>query len=682
MTINMRQTTSPPVPPPRRRRGLAAAVAAATWHCAALAVAPGGEPDTTPDLTALPFEQLLAMEVFSASKFVQQAHQAPSSVTVIRAADIRAHGWRTLADILRSVRGAYVANDRNYSYLGARGFLRPGDYNTRFLLQVDGNRINDAVYDQAPVGGEFPLDLELVERIEFVPGPGSSIYGSNAFFGVVNVITRKTGGLQGTRATLEAGQAGVRRAAASLGWRSAAGSDFLLSASRHRSDGRDLYYREFDTPEQNHGVAHGLDYERGGRLFARATRGPLNLTMMHAERVKGVPTASYLQPFNDPRSRTTDRQTYASLAWGRAAGGDGDIKARLFWGAYDSYGDYVLDDGARTLSLDGSAGRWWGAELTLLSTRLAGHTLLAGLDYQHDYRLHQINHDVAPRTVYLDDRRRARRAGIYLQDEVALGASLLLNAGLRYDRNGGAAGVLSPRGALIWQAGAQTTVKAIVGSAYRAPNSYEKYYTYPAPEGQLPNPSLARETIRSAELALVHQLGASGRITAHVFRNRVGALITLTAHPALDANRFENAAPLSARGAELEYERLWPSGAALRTSYSAIRARAAAGADEGMSAPARLAKLNLAAPLPLAGLQAGAEAQYVSVRRGPAGRAGAYWIVNTHLLAARLAPGLDASLTVSNLFDRRYADPGSAEHLQAAIAQDGRRLRVRLAYVF
>ncbi|UUZ48432.1 TonB-dependent receptor plug domain-containing protein [Massilia sp. B-10] len=108
------------------------------------------------DLTTVPLEQLLTMEVFSASKFKQNASDAPAVVTVISAADIRAYGWRTLADVARSVRGLYVSYDRNYSYLGERGFLRPGDYNTRFLLLVDGNRVNDAVYDQAPVGGEFP----------------------------------------------------------------------------------------------------------------------------------------------------------------------------------------------------------------------------------------------------------------------------------------------------------------------------------------------------------------------------------------------------------------------------------------------------------------------------------------------------------------------------------------------
>ena len=102
----------------------------------------------------------------------------------------RAHGWRTLGEALDSLPGLYVSETGLYAYLGARGELGAGDYNTRFLLLVNGHRINDPVYSQSPVGAEFPLDMSLVERIEYAPGPGSAVYGSNAFFGVINVLTR------------------------------------------------------------------------------------------------------------------------------------------------------------------------------------------------------------------------------------------------------------------------------------------------------------------------------------------------------------------------------------------------------------------------------------------------------------------------------------------------------------
>jgi iron complex outermembrane receptor protein len=71
--------------------------------------------------------------------------------------------------------------------------------NTRLLVTINGNRINDPIFDTGPTGRDFPLDLALVERIEFIPGPGSAVHGQNAMFGVVNVITL-------TGASLDEGQ--------------------------------------------------------------------------------------------------------------------------------------------------------------------------------------------------------------------------------------------------------------------------------------------------------------------------------------------------------------------------------------------------------------------------------------------------------------------------------------------
>lgn len=633
------------------------------------------------DLTALPLEQLLTMEVYSASKFAQKTSDAPAVVTVITAADIRNHGWRSLADVARSVRGLYVSYDRNYSYLGERGFLRPGDYNTRFLLLVDGNRVNDAVYDQAPIGNEFPLDLELVERIEFVPGPGSSVHGSNAFFGVINVITKTTADIAGTRVFAELGHAGERRAGASTAWQSAGGTDFLISASAYRSDGRDLYYPEYDTPDQNGGVARRLDYERGERLLARAGDGPLNVTLMHAQRIKGVPTASFHQPFNDPRSKTTDRQTYLNAAWHSPTGRAEQVNARLYWGSYDSYGDYINDDEAHSLNHDGSAARWWGAELSVVSTRVAGHTLLAGFDHQRDYRLHQYTFDVEPYFSYLDDRRSGNRSGLFLQDQLALGAATLLNLGLRYDRSTVMKGVFSPRVALIHTLGTGTTFKAIHGTAFRAPNAYERYYLFPGPGGQLPNHDLEKERIRSTELALVHQLGQRERITATLFRTLASNLITQVTYPDVPEARFENGARVGARGIELEYERRWRRGAALRTSYSYAKV-GESGAGQQWGAPSHLAKLNLSAPLGVSAWRGALETQYVGKRNALQGTVAGYWLINANLGTTRLFGHLDASLGIYNLLGKRYATPGSTEHLQSAIEQDGRTLRARIGYAF
>jgi iron complex outermembrane receptor protein len=666
-----------PRPP---RRALAALTLLLTLAPARHAAADSTDHSAAPqdaDLTALPLEQLMALEVYSASKFTQRASEAPSSVTVLTAADIRAYGWRTLADALRSVRGLYVSYDRNYSYLGAHGFLRPGDYNTRFLLQIDGNRVNDAVYDQAPLGAEFPLDLELVERIEYVPGPGSSIYGANAFFGVINVITRRAQDLEGSNASVSGGQGGARRASASHGWRDGAGIDWLLSASRYKTDGRDLFYADY-AGDGSDGVARGLDYESGSRLYAKATRGAWTATLLHAERDKGVPTASFSQAFNDPRSRTIDDQTYADLAWHGALGARAELDARLYWGAYETLGDYVTDNELRTLNRDLSTGRWWGGELRALAAA-GGHKLLAGLDFEDDYRLRLLNFDLEPAQSYLEQNRQGRRIGLYVQDQVALTPTLLLNAGLRYDHHPGSGGVFNPRLALVRQWDVATTVKAMYGSAYRAPNLYERFYQVPGAGGQLANPALGRERIRSSELALVRQLAGNRRLTVSAFRNEVSGLIAAVNTGELPM--FINAGTAVARGIELEYEQNWANSARLRASYTWQRVRQD-GAGDGVNTPPQLAKLNLA--LPLAGVwRAGVEAQYVGQRQMiQGGRSGAHLLANLNLYSQRLTRHCDVALAAYNLFDRRYADPAAEEHRQNAIAQDGRRLQLKLTLAY
>ncbi|WP_082565523.1 TonB-dependent siderophore receptor [Duganella sp. Root1480D1] len=621
------------------------------------------------DLTTLPLEQLMSMEVYSASRFNQKATQAPSNVTVLTSADIRAYGWRTLADALRSIRGLYTSNDRSYSYLGARGFLRSGDLNTRFLLQIDGTRINDPVFDQAQLGGEFPLDLDLVDRIEFVPGPGSSIYGANAFFGVINVITRRASDLEGTRGTLEAGQAGTRNGSTTYGWRDG-DAELLLSASRTLSDGRDLYFPEFQD------TAQGLDWERITRLYARGQIGAWSLTLLDGARTKGMATASYGQPFNVPGGQTLDRLRLAEVGYrNQLLPMHGELTGRLYHGDYHYEGLFVNNEPFGSINLDQTRARWWGADVSLFLQLTPAHKLVVGAEYQYNSKLTLQNYDIEPRVVYLDDVAYGKRLGVYAQDEITLSEGLLLNAGLRYDRESSTGGVFSPRLALIAEVARETTLKAIYGSAFRAPNNYELFYGIDGQGGQLANPDLGREKIRSRELSLVRQLGPNARFTLTGYANEASGLITEVDDEELGLPIFRNVGRNRARGLEMEYERSWNNGAKLRASLARQWVTSAAGE---VNSPRWLAKLNAAGHL-FGVWHAGVEGQYVSARSLiGGGEAGGFVLANLNLFSVGLTRHLDASLGVQNIFDRHYADPVSLGYLQRSIEQDGRRVYFRL----
>lgn len=101
--------------------------------------------NSKPYLSEASLDQLGNIPVYSASMHLQPSGDAPSSAAAITAAEIQEQGYRTLADILRTVRSFYVTDDRNYSGLGVRGFERPGNYNARILLLVDGHGMNDGV---------------------------------------------------------------------------------------------------------------------------------------------------------------------------------------------------------------------------------------------------------------------------------------------------------------------------------------------------------------------------------------------------------------------------------------------------------------------------------------------------------------------------------------------------------
>lgn len=648
----------------------------------ALAQAAKDAGGVAPGLDALPFEQLLAMRtVTAASKFEQLISEAPSAVVILTAADIREFGWRTLGDALASLPGVYVTDDRNYSYLGARGFLRPGDYNSRFLLLVDGARVNDAVYDQALLGTEGLVDMDAVQRIEFVPGPGSAVYGSNALFGVINVITKDGSEMRGARAAVATGSHGERRLRASWGWHGQNGADLVLSASAYGRDGEDLYFPEFDTPDQNDGVARGLDYDRARNFLLKASYGGLSLSAAHVHRTKGVPTASFGAVFNTPY-RVTDTQSVVSLGYGRELMPALALSAQLLWGKADylGIGDFPTRTSPRVTNVDGDHARWTSASVHLTATGLRGHTIVFGADVEHQARRDQFSFNLAPYELLLDDRRGGRRSGLFVQDEIRLSGTLLLNVGLRHDRHGSGDRSTSPRAALLYRFTPADTVKLIYGTAFRVPNAYEMYY---APDGgsyQAGNLALAPERIRTQEMVFEHAIGSSGHATLSLFQYAMRGLITQQTDEVSGALVFRNVSRARARGVEAAVERLLGGGARVRASYSWQRSRDGNGATL-VNSPRHLAKLNLVVPV-AADARLGSEVQCLSARLTEHARTGGYCVLNLTLAASKVLPGTDLSVSLFNAGDKRYADPAGPAFVQEDLARQGRTLYARLAYRF
>src|SRR5690606_14419843 len=103
-------------------------------------------------------DSLLNTRISAASKYAQTADEAAASVTIVTSDDIERNGYTNLGEVLEGVRGFYLSSDRNYQYLGTRGFSRPSDYNNRILVLVDGHTLNEHTWGSAQVGDDITLD--------------------------------------------------------------------------------------------------------------------------------------------------------------------------------------------------------------------------------------------------------------------------------------------------------------------------------------------------------------------------------------------------------------------------------------------------------------------------------------------------------------------------------------------
>jgi len=141
-------------------------------------------------------ESLLFMDippVVTASKMSQSIDQAPSIVYVVTSDEIKRWGSRTLADVFKRVPGFNV-NVRETSDLGSRGFT--SDQIDKFVWMVDGVQLVNIMQD-GPWGIMDIPDMDMVDHIEIVKGPSSTLWGSSASLGVINVITKKGSQING-----------------------------------------------------------------------------------------------------------------------------------------------------------------------------------------------------------------------------------------------------------------------------------------------------------------------------------------------------------------------------------------------------------------------------------------------------------------------------------------------------
>ncbi|HBI15527.1 MAG TPA: TonB-dependent receptor [Desulfobulbaceae bacterium] len=602
----------------------------------------GREQET--DLFDMTIEELMEVRikpVTGASKYEQKTTEAPASVSIITADDIRKYGYRTFAEILQSVRGLYANYDRNYHYAGVRGFGRPGDYNSRILVLLDGVKLNENIYDSAPVGTDFVCDLDLIERIEIIRGPSYSMYGNNAFLMVINVITKDAEAMKGIEAAADIGSFGSYQGRLSSGSLFDNGGQMVLSGTLFNRDGQDLYYQEFDTPDQNNGVAEDGDRDRSGSLFAKYAWRDLTLETSYVNRSKQIPTAPWDIAFNDPRNKSWDERAFADLKLDHRFDDDLGLVARLTYGYYQYEGEYAYfdEDFGTTINNDHVDGQWLGANLHL-TRKFDRHMLIMGADFTDNFSQFQENYDEF--AVYLDDDRNSSSWGLFLQDEYSLLTNLTLVAGLRFDHFSTFGDTANPRLAVIYRPLAGTSLKYLFGRAFRGPSVYELYYN-DGDASQKANPDLQEETIQSHELVWEQLLGKNFTGTVSLYTYDAKDMITLET----DADEllvYRNAGEVDAAGIEAELAVSFPGGVSGRLSYAYQESDYGGGDQVWTNSPRHLAKFNVSIPLFQDRLFFSLEEQYAGRTETFAGvSTGDYFLTNATLFAPNLVDNVDLS---------------------------------------
>jgi outer membrane receptor for ferrienterochelin and colicins len=634
----------------------------------------------------MPIEDLMDVEVqtvYGASKHEQKVTEAPASVTVVTQEEIKRFGYRTLADILEGTRSFYTTYDRNYRYAGVRGFGRPADYNNRILVLLDGHRLNENVGGENAIGTSFIIDTDLIDRVEIIRGPGSSLYGTNALFGVINIVTKNgrdydTLELEGQGASYD-----TVRGRVTYGKALKDGPDILVSATGFDSDGQTLHYSEFDDPSTHNGDVHH-DGQRYSNLFAKASWEHLTFTAARVSMEKEIPTAPWETVFGDSHTGSRDDMTLLGLAYANQIAEGFEVSSHVAYHIVDYRGWWAFDWADEgdppdiVINRDIYDEHWSTGDLTFTNYLPGGQRLTWGTEGQYNERQNQKNWD---RDVYLDDRRTSWNWAIFAQDEFPIVDKLRAILGIRYDQYVHQTEATNPRLGLVYEHSDATTLKALYGTAFRAPTAYELYYNDGS--SAKPSPNLKPEEMQTAELVLEQKLGDATSLTATGFYYELDRLIEQYTDPADDLLAFRNGDTVIGKGAELELTRRWKGGMTTTGSYSYTDCEFEDTGARPTNSPRHLAKFRVKVPLVDKKLFAAFETLYRSDVLTLSGRtAGGFGLTNLTFTYDNIVPHLDAGLSIYNLFDKQYGYPGGGEHVQDILHGDGTTVAFHMTYRF
>ena len=480
------------------------------------------------------------------SKFTQSVLDAPASVSIINSDEIERYGYKTIAEALNSVKGFYIRNDRNYEYAGVRGIELPASYNSLILMLLNGHVINDNIYWAPFISYDFSLDMNLIERIEIIRGPGAALYGTSAVTAVINIITKDGNTLDGLNILGGTGNNGFHKLNISYGNNISDLIDVSISAQYGKTKGYDLYFKEFDTDSTNNGWAVGLDKEEFYGLYSSVKYKNLKLTGFYSSRTKAIPTAAWEMPFNK-LSENTDIRGYLELKYETSISKDFNLSTRIYYDNYKYNGKFPYE----VTQYENDVGNWLGGELEVLWDMFENDRITFGIQTKKNYQAHIIlrNED----SVFYEGDYPNNIYSVYIQNYLQLFENVSVGISLRdeiYELT--KISSICPRASIIYNPFVNSSIKILYSNAFREPNIYELYYKdgYFSEE----NPNLKPIIINSFEILYEQMINDYLLGTVSCFYNKIDDIIESELDTSTNLQQFRNNTKIISFGTELEIQ--------------------------------------------------------------------------------------------------------------------------------
>jgi iron complex outermembrane recepter protein len=467
------------------------------------------------DLALLSIEDLMNVEITSASRKEERLADVAAAVYVITQEDIRRSGMTTLPELFRLVPGLQVAQiNANKWAIAVRGFNDL--FADKVLVLVDGR----TVYDRLNAGvfwESLDIPLDLIDRIEVIRGPGGATWGANAVNGVINVVTRSAAATRGAAAAVGAGTFDGVHGSARYGGMAGTVAYRLYSQWAGRSQSR----IDADTPANDAWASqvHGgrLDWERGAdRIMAQGAVTLASLRGLFPVPSGPVPAVKPSWP-----ERVDTHDYYALGRWTHRRGPRASLEVQSFVNYHHAF-DSI---NPRQLLADVDA---------QYHTTVAGHDVVVGGGYRF------LSERTDPNLSFSIDPTDVREhiVNAFAQDEVELGRRVRATVGAKVERDPTAGWTVQPTARVMWSVMPKRGhVWGAVSRAVHTPSladlsarfnvdSFIGQGGLPVLVGVLGNPAYRSQVIVSAESGIRVELGAYASVDLTAFRASYDGLKT------------------------------------------------------------------------------------------------------------------------------------------------------------